>query len=82
MFDNINKQNTAASILSFDFSNLYTNMHQNKIFNLLYELIDFSLQPKKGEYRILTKIDTKWTEKDKQSSVTFTKKLKKVQSFC
>ena len=48
-------------------------MPHNKLFNLFCELIDFSFKPKKG---------AKWTKKDQESSVRFTKKLNKVQSFC
>ena len=60
------------SISFFDFSTLYTNILQNKLFKVLCELINFCLKSKK-DYITIYKYATKWTTQDNESLVTQTK---------
>lgn len=64
----IHKINT-NSISFFDFSTLYTNILQNKLFKVLCELINFCLKSKK-DYIPIYKYATKWTTQDNESLVT------------
>ena len=52
IIDNIKRRNTAASILSTDFSALHTTILHNKSFKLLCELTEFCFKAK-GEILLL-----------------------------
>lgn len=71
--NNRNRQTTAASIPTFDFSFLYTILPHNNLFKLLCELIDFDFEANNGIFLTVNKCSTTWTTKDKEYPIAFSK---------
>ena len=80
--DDINIRTTTASISSFNFSTLYTNISHNTLLKVLCELTDFCFKANKEDFKTVDKYSVKWKTQDKGSSVTFRRmKLKRSVKF-
>ena len=63
--DAINKpkvRNKALSIITYDFSSLYTNMQYNKLKSVMRELISFCFKGGRKHYIDVTNFSGTWTD--------------------
>ena len=63
----------AFSIETYDFLSLYTNLPHNILKNVMRKLINFYFKDGEKKFIAVTKFGATWTDKRKQSKITFDK---------
>ena len=73
----LNKRNALRSMATFDFSTFYTKIPQEKLLEVMNELVDFCSQGGTHEQLSLAKYGAKWVSKNNRSGLRFTRSMVK-----
>ena len=73
----LNKRNALRSMVTFDFSTLYTKIPHEKLLEVMNKLVDFCFQGGTHEQLSLAKYGAKWVSKNNRSGLRFTRSMVK-----
>ena len=71
----LNRRNSAKSLITFDFSTLYTKIPHQKLLEVLNELIDFCFQGGTHEQVSINNSGASWVSKKSRAKLRFNRKV-------